>query len=236
MTNTMTPSLRKFALTAHITSSVGLLGSIAAFLALALAGLIMQGEQIARAAYVGMDLIARFVIVPLAFASLLTGIVQSLGTSWGLFRHYWVLAKLLLTAFATIVLLIKLELIGYAARLAAETILRRTDLRAAGMELALHAAGGLLVLLVPAILSVYKPRGRTPYGQRKQQTQRAPSQPPYLSPQRPSPASNAGIGVVGRGGSITITLRRAHVFAITIVVLVLHFFILHLTGLELGGH
>src|SRR5712691_12989746 len=70
-TMTMTPSLRKFALTAHVTSSVGLLGSIAAFLALAVAGLTSEGAQVVRAAYLAMDLTTRFVIVPLAFASLL---------------------------------------------------------------------------------------------------------------------------------------------------------------------
>src|SRR5438046_9507697 len=115
---TMTPSLRKFALTAHVTSSVGLLGSITAFLALAVAGLASPDTHIIRAAYLAMDLHARFILVPLAFASLLTGLVQSLGTPWGLFRHYWVVAKLLLTAFATIVLLLKLDLINYAACLA----------------------------------------------------------------------------------------------------------------------
>src|ERR1700674_5895377 len=102
---TMTPRVRKFALTAHVASSVGLLGSIAAFLALAVAGLTSQDAQMVRAAYPAMELIARFVILPLAFASLLTGAIQSLGTPWGLFWHYWVLVKLLLTVFATSVLL-----------------------------------------------------------------------------------------------------------------------------------
>ena len=112
-----------------------------------------------------------FVIVPLAFASLLTGLIQSLGTTWGLFRHYWVLVKLLLTVFATLVLLVKMELIGSAARLAAEEVLSRADLRAAGIQLVVHAGGGLLVLLVPMVLSVYKPRGMTQYGRRKQSEQ-----------------------------------------------------------------
>lgn len=174
---TMTSGPRKFALAAHITSSVGLLGAIAAFLALAVAGLTSQDAQMVRAAYLAMELTARFVIVPLAFASLLTGLIQSLGTPWGLFRHYWVLLKLLLTVFATIVLLVQLELIGYAARLAAETTLSRADLRAAGIQLVVHAAGGLLVLLVPAVLSVYKPPGTTRYGRRKQHEQRALPQP-----------------------------------------------------------
>jgi len=114
---TMTPNLRKLALTAHVTSSVGLLGSIAAFLALSIAGLNSQDTQTIRAAYLAMDLVARLIIVPLAFASLVTGLIQSLGTPWGLFRHYWVLAKLLLTAFATTILLIKFSeaMLGFTA-------------------------------------------------------------------------------------------------------------------------
>ena len=236
MNITMTPSLRKFALTAHVTSSVGLLGSIAAFLALAVAGLTSQDAQIVRAAYTAMELIARFVIVPLAFASLLTGLIQSLGTPWGLFRHYWVAVKLSLTAFATVVLLAKMELIGYAARLAEATVLPSSDLHAAGLQLVVHSAGGFLVLLVPAVLSVYKPRGLTPYGRRKQYEQRAPSQQPYLPSQRPSLNSNSDIGVWPSGGSITITLRRAYVLGFIVIVATVHMVILHLTSGGLGHH
>lgn len=165
----MTPSFRKFVLTAHITSSVGWIGAIAAFLVLALTGLTSPDAQIVRTTYPAMELIARFVIVPLAFAALLSGLVQSLGTPWGLFRHYWVSAKLLLTIFATIVLLTKLPLIDYAAHQAVEAGSSIADVRAIGIPLAVHAAGGILVLLAVTILSVYKPWGLTRYGRRKQQ-------------------------------------------------------------------
>jgi hypothetical protein len=174
---TMTPRLRKFALTAHVTCSVGSLGAVAGFLALAVAGLTSQNAQMVRAAYLAMELTAWFIIVPLVLASLLTGLVQSLGTNWGLFRHYWVLVKLLLTVLVTIVLLQQMELISYMAGVAAETALSSADLRAARRSLVIHAAGGLLVLLVPVTLAVYKPRGMTRYGARKQHEQRALSQP-----------------------------------------------------------
>lgn len=95
---TLPPRLRKFVLTAHITSSVGLLGAISGFLVLAIAGMTSQNDQLVRAAYPAMELVAWFVIVPLAFASLLIGILQSLGTPWGLFQHWWVLIKFLLTS------------------------------------------------------------------------------------------------------------------------------------------
>lgn len=168
----MTPNLRKFALTVHITSSVGMLGAVAGFLALAIAGLSSQNAQMIRSAYLATELTAWFVIVPLAFASLLTGIVQSLGTTWGLFQHYWVLAKLLLSVFVTVVLLLQMKSISYLADVAAETVLTSADLREARMSLVAHAGGGLLVLLVPAALSVYKPRGVTRYGRRKRHEQR----------------------------------------------------------------
>ena len=115
-----------------------------------------------------MELTAWYVIVPLAFASLLTGLVSSLGTQWGLFRHYWVLFKFLLTIVAIIVLLLKLQPISYLAGTAAETALSSSDLRAVRSSLVAHAGGGLLVLLVATTLGVYKPRGMIPYRWRKE--------------------------------------------------------------------
>lgn len=85
---TMTPPIRKLTLIAHVTTSVGWLGALAVFLAHALASLISQDEQMVRAASLAMGLTARFVILPLSLASLITGLVQALGTGWGLFRHY----------------------------------------------------------------------------------------------------------------------------------------------------
>ncbi len=172
---TLTPGLRKFFLTTHVSSSGGLLGALAAFLALAIGGLTSPNDQTVRATYLAMALIARWVIVPLAAAALVIGTVQALATPWGLFRHYWVLLKFLLTTVATIILLVKMPLIGEAARLAAETASPRADLQAIGIQLLVHSAGGLLVLLVPGVLSVYKPPGLTRYGFRKQQALRARS-------------------------------------------------------------
>jgi hypothetical protein len=166
----MSPWLRKFALTAHVTSSVGFLGAVIVFLALAFVGLISRDAQTVRGAYLVMEPAARFVLVPLAFASLLTGLVQSLGTSWGLFRHYWVLFKLLINVFATIILLMYMETFSYLAGVAADPAVDLGVVRNSSPRL--HAALALLVLLAATVLSVYKPRGMTPYGQRKQHERR----------------------------------------------------------------
>jgi hypothetical protein len=60
----MSPRLHKFVLTAHITSSVGWLGSVAGFLVLAIAGLRSQDSQLVRAAYLAMELVASFLMSP----------------------------------------------------------------------------------------------------------------------------------------------------------------------------
>ena len=174
---TMTPRLRKFALTAHVTSSVGWLGAVAGFLALAIAGLTSQDAQLVRAAYLAMELTAWFVIVPLSLASLVTGLVQSLGTSWGLFRHYWVVIKLVMTILATLALLVHTQPIDYMAKVAATTTIASADHRGVRIQLVATAGAALLVLLVATTLGVYKPRGMTPYGRRKQHEERTLSPP-----------------------------------------------------------
>jgi hypothetical protein len=168
----MAPSLRKFALTAHVTSSVGWLGAVAGFLALAVAGLTSRDAQMVRATYLAMDLTGWFVIVPLCLASLLSGLVSSLGTTWGLFRQYWVLLKLLMTIASTILLLVHMQPIGDIAAVAAETALSGADLHGLRIQIVVEAGVALLVLLVATALSVYKPKGMTRYGWRKQREQR----------------------------------------------------------------
>jgi hypothetical protein len=174
---TMTPRLRKLALTAHVAVSVGWLGAVAGFLALAVAGLASQDAQTVRGAYLAMELTGWFVLVPLALASLLTGLVQSLGTTWGLFRHYWVLFKLLINVVATIVLLLYMQTLGSLADVAEEGTFSSTDLSMLrSPSPALHAGAALLLLLVATTLAVYKPRGMTRYGQRKLDERRTVSQ------------------------------------------------------------
>ena len=174
----MPPRLRKFALTAHVMSSVGWLGAVVVFFALAVVGLASQDAQRVRSAYIAMGSITWWVLVPAAFASLLTGAVQSLGTQWGLFRHYWVLIKFGITVLATYVLWgYTSTLTGLADAAAAQTTLSGDELSMLrSPSVVVHSGVALLLLLVTTTLSVYKPRGLTRYGQRKQHQQRAQRQ------------------------------------------------------------
>lgn len=174
----MSPRLRKFMLTTHVTVSVGWVGAVVAYLALVVAAMTSQDAQTLRAAWMAMELTGSFAIVPLALASLLSGLVMALGTKWGLFRYYWVLISLVLTIFATGVLLEHMQTVTFFAGMAAETASADiSELRGGLWGELLHAGVGMLVLLVVQVLNMYKPRGMTRYGLRKQHQQRTVSQP-----------------------------------------------------------
>jgi uncharacterized membrane protein len=166
----MTPRVRKFALTAHVASSVGWLGAVVVFVALAVVGLTSPDAETVRGAYLVMEPAAWYVLVPLAFASLVTGLVQSLGTTWGLFRHYWVLFKLLINVVATSILLVYTQTLSSVADSAADSSAGLGTVRNASPLL--HAVLALVLLVVATTLAVYKPRGMTRYGRRKQDEQR----------------------------------------------------------------
>ena len=172
---TLSPRARKFVLLLHVTSSVGWLGAVVSFLALAIIGLDGKEAHTTQAAYLAMNAIGWSVIVPLALAALMTGVVQSIGTEWGLFRHYWVLVKLIFTTGATILLVVHMQPTGRLAAEAVQRVLSAADLRGLRVQLVIDAAGAIVVLLGVTALSVYKPWGMTTYGWRAQSQSRPES-------------------------------------------------------------
>lgn len=157
----MTSRLRKLGLTVHIIVSVGWVGAAAAFLLLAISALTSAGAT-ARAAYLAMDVVGRGALLPLSVGALTSGIVQSLGTKWGLFKHYWVLVKLVLTVFATAALFVhQFTAVSEAARLASDTAASDAGLplRQLGLQLRADAGLALLVLVTITVIAIYKPWG-----------------------------------------------------------------------------
>jgi hypothetical protein len=214
---TFTPGIRKFTFTAHVTSSVGWLGAVLVFLALAVIGMTSEDEATVRGAYLVMAPAAWFVLVPLAHASLLSGIALSLGTAWGLFRHYWVVSKLLITAFATVILMIYMETFRHLAGVAADPVDLDQVRNASPM---VHATFALVLLLLATMLGIYKPFGLTAYGRRKQDERR----PAVVS------ATSSETRVTGLQSRIFVA---GIVVAITLLLL---FVVLHLLGGGMAGH
>lgn len=162
----MRPSLRKLLLTAHVTFSVGWLGAVAAYLVPAIVALASADIERARACYLVMHLTGWFLIVPLGLGALATGLIQSLGTEWGLFRHYWIVAKLVMTVIGVTILLVHMRTVTSVAAMTSEMLLMASSSQLK-TQLVVHAAGGLVILIVATTLSVFKPWGKTGYGRRK---------------------------------------------------------------------
>lgn len=156
------PSWRRAILLLHVLTSVGFVGAVAGFLALAITGALTGDPELIRAVYLSCRVVTWDVIVPLAWASLVIGILQSLFTPWGLFRYYWVVIKLTLTTVAVVVLMLQTANIDMLAGIALQGQMDGLTGPRAGMIL--HATGGLVLLIVVTILSIYKPRGLTPFG------------------------------------------------------------------------
>jgi len=167
----MPPALRKFALATHLTTSVGWIGAVVGYLVLDVTAATSGDPPVVRSAWIAMGLVALWALVPLAFASLLTGLILALGTKWGLFRHWWVLISFLLTVGATGVLLSEAHVIAASAAMAADPTTSTDQLLALPSTLP-HSVGGLAVLLAVQVLNLYKPKGLTPYGWRKLQEER----------------------------------------------------------------
>jgi hypothetical protein len=166
----MPPRLRRRSLATHVASSVGWLGSVVTLLALAIAGLASADEQLVRSAYIAMELIGWYVLVPFSLVSLLSGLTHALGTTWGLFRHYWVLFKLVMSVVATTLLLLHMQVAGHVATAAAGTDWAGSEVGGMRIQLGADSAAAVIILLIALTLSIYKPRGLTSYGWRKQQS------------------------------------------------------------------
>lgn len=156
--------VRKMALVAHIGASVGWLGAVFCLLVLAVVGVTSSDPGAVRGVYLAMEPVAWFTLVPLAFASLITGLVQSWMTPWGLLRHYWVLFKLAITVVCTGVLLLYMRTFEAMTQAAASDAAVETVRNPSPV---VHALLALLALGAAMVLSVFKPKGLTRRGRRR---------------------------------------------------------------------
>ncbi|MEV0898172.1 DUF2269 domain-containing protein [Actinoplanes sp. NPDC049802] len=159
----MKPAVRRGLLVVHIAASVGWIGAIAASLALAVVAFVTTDPAVAGAVYRVLEPLAWAALVPFSFAALVTGVIQSLVSPWGLIRHYWVLFKLVLNVFAVAVLLLYMQTLAGFARAAAGG-----GAAVPSLSPVVHAAAAIVLLLIALVLSVFKPRGLTTWGYRRQ--------------------------------------------------------------------
>ncbi len=148
---------RRALLSAHILVSVGLLGDVAGFMAVAIRAAGTDDREAARAYYDILAMFSTFFGIPLSFAALLTGIGLGLGTKWGVLRYPWTMAKL--TLLVTVILM--------GALVLGPSVEQMRD-GSGGVEgrILLGAGWDLVALGTATVLSVFKP-GKARQGRRR---------------------------------------------------------------------
>jgi Predicted integral membrane protein (DUF2269) len=158
----LSPGQRKALVAAHIVVSVGLLGISAAQLVLATAAALTSDVTMAQAAYRSMAVFRLGVVQPLAVATLVTGVVLSLGTKWGLFQHTWIVVKLVLTLATILNGMLNLgPAVQRATALTANaSAASPPDLGSTALVTMLVPGVNVLMLGAATAISVYKPWGK----------------------------------------------------------------------------
>ncbi|MEV6419786.1 DUF2269 domain-containing protein [Streptomyces sp. NPDC051662] len=89
--------VRRTLLVAHVATSVSWLGLTLGLLTLGVTAYLTNDATTTEAAYRAMKIFADWLIIPIALLALISGVLLSLGTPWGLARHRWVWTKFWLT-------------------------------------------------------------------------------------------------------------------------------------------
>ena len=157
----LSPRARKVWLTLHVGISVGWLGLSLGMVTLACTGLLAQTHAVQHGAYEIFHVFDLAVVIPSVVLTILTGLVVSLGTPWGLVKHRWVLTKFVISLTIPVVA-------GVESRWVTELIARTEDPAAEpgalGMWLLVTVCGFSVLLWTATVLSVVKPWGRTRWG------------------------------------------------------------------------
>jgi uncharacterized membrane protein len=156
------PGARKAMKTAHVIVGVALLGNQLGLLVLVLSAALTNDAGLRHATYELVRTLIFALEIPLAVTALVSGVVLSVRTRWGLFQHYWIIGKVGLTVGTALVGILGIR------RWTEEMILVTgpravvvAPLPAARWLLAAALALTITALATATGLSVYKPRGQT---------------------------------------------------------------------------
>lgn len=158
----LSPRARRVWLTLHVGFSVGWLGVALTMTALAITGWVADSHAMRHGAYEVLHVVDLAVAIPSMALSIITGLVISLGTKWGLIRYRWVLTKFAISVSIPLVA-------GTVESALADELARRTvdptgQPGATGIALVACLGGFTVALWTATILSVVKPWGRTRWG------------------------------------------------------------------------
>jgi hypothetical protein len=151
---------RRAVLVLHIASAGAWLGLDVVMAVLVATSVVTDDVQTRAVAYGALGLVTVWPMTVAGLTCLLTGVVLGLGTTYGLFRYWWVVVKLVINVVLTCLVL-------FALRPGVDDVTERGRMLLDGQTVS-NAIGDLAfppivaptALLIAMVLSVYKPWGR----------------------------------------------------------------------------
>ncbi|MFJ8073487.1 DUF2269 domain-containing protein [Streptomyces sp. NPDC096176] len=159
----LTRPVRRAILVVHVAASAAWLGLTLGLLALALTAYTTKTTSMIEASYRSMNVFTDWLVLPVALLTLLSGLVLSLGTKWGLARHRWVYIKFWLTVATTTASVLVLR---PGVSRAADTV-ASDGMVAEPRDVLMGPAVSLTAYLFMTAISVLKPWGLTRRGRQK---------------------------------------------------------------------
>jgi hypothetical protein len=162
--------VRKIVLFLHVSTSVAWLGLSLGYLALGITAAVTDRPEVQHAMFQALGVFGDVLLLPVSLSAFITGLLLAVGTQWGLLRYKWVIVKFTLTLLAVLLILINLlDGIDAAVALVDRTPADQFANMGGGSYRDLISAGAAssLMYITCAVLSIFKPWGRTAYGKRK---------------------------------------------------------------------
>jgi uncharacterized membrane protein len=161
---------RRASLVVHVSASAAWLGLTLGLFALAVTAATTGSAVTVEASVRAMKLFADWLLLPVAFASFVSGMVLSLGTPWGLARHRWVYTKFWLTLATTTATVFALR----PGVNAAVTAVAAGDSLPDTGDILFGPIVSLSAYVFMTVISVLKPWGLTRRGRRQRASPRKP--------------------------------------------------------------
>lgn len=166
----LSPGKRKLWVMLHVGLSVSWLGIAVSMVVLSAVGYTTENAGLRHGAYELMHVFDLFIVIPTMMLSILTGLVVSLGSKWGLVKHWWVLLKLVIALSIPAVAIVESQ---WVQELAARTADPAAEPGGTGLTLLICMIAFSAALWTATYLSVFKPGGKTRWGKKNTERERA---------------------------------------------------------------
>ncbi|WP_188454772.1 hypothetical protein [Virgibacillus oceani] len=151
---------KRWLVTVHILFAAIMFGNMITFLILSITAATANDSQLMESCYQIMHVLSKTSVKAATFGTIVTGILLSVLTKWGLFKFYWIIAKEALTIIPFVLNMWAMYYWSLDAINMIQVTSKQADSSMLQTELWTGIIMQLISLILMFILSVFKPWGK----------------------------------------------------------------------------